>query len=199
MDRRFAGAVAQATSSSRARSSEPTHRPSPLLDHPAHLELAVLDREGEPAFDEVERVLAELLVAPALKDIEILADAGGERFEVVRASDQASRDAGLLRADLEQQLQQVADQSRVLGQAGSPAVRDRAIRRSSGLAASIAAIRRAPMSLDSPSRRQATDPAEILLRLGRMENDLRQRVVLDDAPTRQVLPARFGLAPGREA
>ena len=31
----------------------------------AHLELAVLDPEGEAAFDEVERILAELFVAPA--------------------------------------------------------------------------------------------------------------------------------------
>src|SRR3954470_10328969 len=36
-----------------------------FLDDPAHLELAVLDRKGEPPLNQVERVLAELLVAPA--------------------------------------------------------------------------------------------------------------------------------------
>ena len=36
-------------------------------DHAAHLELAVLDGEGEAALDEIERVLAELLVAPAVR------------------------------------------------------------------------------------------------------------------------------------
>src|SRR4051812_35801528 len=44
-------------------------------DHAAHLELAVLDAEGEAAFDEIERVLAELLVAPPRQDVEVLADA----------------------------------------------------------------------------------------------------------------------------
>ena len=37
-----------------------------VADHAAHLELAVLDREGEAALDQVERVLAELLEPPAL-------------------------------------------------------------------------------------------------------------------------------------
>src|SRR3954469_10475068 len=42
-------------------------RIDPLLlpDDPAHLELAVLDRKGEAPLDEVDRVLAELLIAPA--------------------------------------------------------------------------------------------------------------------------------------
>ena len=49
-----------------------------------------------------------------------------------------------------------------------------------------------------PSRRKAAHAAEVVLRLGRMENDLVQRIVLDDPAARQVLRARLGLAPCRE-
>src|SRR3954454_13449715 len=44
----------------------------------SHLKPAVLDPEGEPALDQVDRVLAELFVTPAGQDIEVLADAGGK-------------------------------------------------------------------------------------------------------------------------
>ena len=43
-------------------------RPVRFLNHavdPAHLELAILGREGEPAFDQVERIAAEFLEPPA--------------------------------------------------------------------------------------------------------------------------------------
>ena len=53
--------------------------------HAAHLQLAVFDREGQAALDEVERVLAEFLIAPAAEDIEVLADTRGECFQIVRA------------------------------------------------------------------------------------------------------------------
>jgi hypothetical protein len=62
---------------------------------PAHLELAVLDRESEAALDQVERVLAELLVTPAAQDIEVFADAGGERLQIIRAGDKSRCDAGV--------------------------------------------------------------------------------------------------------
>ena len=94
----------------RDRAQESTHRRSPRLCNSAHLELSVLDREGEAAFDQIERVLAELLIAPAGEDIEVLAHAGCEGFEVVGTGDQPGRDARFLRADLEQELEQVADQ-----------------------------------------------------------------------------------------
>src|SRR4051812_13562501 len=42
-----------------------------LYDHTAHLQLAIFDRKGEASFDEVERVLAELFVAPAGQDLEV--------------------------------------------------------------------------------------------------------------------------------
>src|SRR5436305_6779761 len=74
----------------------------------SHLEPAVLDPEGEPALDQVDRVLAELFVTPAGQDIEVLADAGGKRFEIIGAGDQSRGDPGFLGADLKQQLQQVA-------------------------------------------------------------------------------------------
>src|SRR5690348_13387917 len=38
------------------------------LGNPAHLELAVLNCEGKPAFDQVERVLPKLFVAPSRED-----------------------------------------------------------------------------------------------------------------------------------
>src|SRR4051794_16653691 len=87
-----------------------------LLQNAAHLELAVLDCKAEPPFHEVERVLAELLEAPPGKNPEAAADSCGKRFEIVRARDQARRDARFLCANLEQQLEQVADQRTFLGQ-----------------------------------------------------------------------------------
>src|SRR5437763_1146921 len=87
------------------------------LGDPAHLELAALDTEGEPALHKVERILAELLVTPTAQDIEILADAGGERLEVVGTRDQARGDAGFLGPDLQQQFQKVADENGVLRKA----------------------------------------------------------------------------------
>src|SRR5260221_14598516 len=78
--------------------------------NPVHHEPAVLDPEREPAFDQIERVLAELLVTPAGQDLEVLAHSGGERLEVVRSGDELRCNTRFLGADLEQKLQEVADQ-----------------------------------------------------------------------------------------
>src|SRR5947209_3923685 len=99
----WAGAVAHAASSAGAASN--SLRIDRLLHHDsAHLELAVLDRESQPALDQVERIAAELLVAPAAEDVQVLANSGGERLEVVGAGDQPGGDSGLLGANLQQQL-----------------------------------------------------------------------------------------------
>src|SRR6478672_10462381 len=79
-----------------------------LIGNAAHLELPVHDGERKAPLDEVQCVLTELIKPPAAEDAEIRPDPGGERFEVVRPSDQARRDSGLLGADLQEQLQQVA-------------------------------------------------------------------------------------------
>src|SRR5439155_24444961 len=106
-----AGAVEQAASRAGAtRAILRIDRLLRLCNHPAHLEFPVFDGEGEATLDQVDRVLTELLVAPARQDIEILAHSGGERLEVVGAGDEPRRDSGLLGADLQQQLQEIADE-----------------------------------------------------------------------------------------
>src|SRR3982751_1644735 len=70
------------------------------LNHPVHLKFPVLDAEGEPAFNQIDRVLPELLVSPARKDIQVFAHSSCESFKLVRAGDQPSGDAGLLGTDL---------------------------------------------------------------------------------------------------
>ena len=90
------------------------------FNHSAHLQFSVYDGEGEPPFNQVDRVPAELFVAPAAQDFEVLAHARRQRLEIIRARDQPRRDARLLRADLEQQLQEVADQRGILGESGPP-------------------------------------------------------------------------------
>src|SRR6476659_10145295 len=106
-----AGEDAQAASNAGARRSALRIDSLLLLDdEAAHLELAVLDREREAALDQIERVLAEFLIAPARENLEVLADSGRERLELVGAGDELGGHPGFLGADLEQQLQQVADQ-----------------------------------------------------------------------------------------
>src|SRR3954454_21831048 len=82
---------------------------------PAHLELTILDPEGEAALDKIERILTELFVAPSVQNIEVLADSGCERFEIIRSGNQTRRDTSLLGADFQQQFQQIADQRRIFG------------------------------------------------------------------------------------
>src|SRR5260221_12889472 len=65
-----AGAVEQAASRAGANSTALCIDGLRGLNDPAHLEFPVLDRKGEAAFDQVERVLAELFVAPARQDLE---------------------------------------------------------------------------------------------------------------------------------
>src|SRR5690348_14556202 len=87
-----AGAVEQPKSSAGAR-SETLRIDRLLLMNPAHLELAVLDCEGEASFDQVERVLAELLVAPTAEDVQVAPHAGSKRLEIVGPRDEAGGDA----------------------------------------------------------------------------------------------------------
>ena len=135
-----------------------------LLGDTAHLELAVLDREGEAALDQVERVLAELLIAPARQDVEVLADARGERLELVRTGDQPRRDAGFLGTDLEQQLEQVADQRARPWSGPAAWARGRASRRaSSGLARLDRGHQARADIVGLPAGRQSANAAEIVL------------------------------------
>src|SRR3954468_22526628 len=106
--------AAHATSNAGAASA--SLRVDGLLGHdPAHLELTILDPEGEATLDKIERILAELFVAPSTQDIEVLADASRERFEIVRSGNQTRRDTSLLGADFQQQFQQIADERRIFG------------------------------------------------------------------------------------
>ncbi len=80
-----------------------------------HLEAALLDAEPEPALDQLERVAAEHLVAPAFEHRQ-LAHAGGERLELLGAGQQPRGDVDLAGADLEQQLEQVGDERAFLAE-----------------------------------------------------------------------------------
>src|SRR5688500_7428825 len=88
-----------------------------------HQQLAALDPEGEAALDQVERVAAELLEPPPLEDGEPVAAAGGEQLQLLGSGDQARGDVALARADLEQELQEVGDQTALLAEAGSAILR----------------------------------------------------------------------------
>src|SRR3954453_12397852 len=81
-----------------------------LFEDAAHLQLPILNRESEPPLDQIERILAELLVTPAFENPEVLADSGGERLQVVGPSDQPRSNSGFLGAYLQKQLQEIADQ-----------------------------------------------------------------------------------------
>ena len=91
-----------------------------------------------------------------VEDVEVVAHPGGEHFQFVRARDQLGRDPGLLGADLEQQLEQVADQRARPWSGRAGAARARAVRRARAASASPAPTScRAPISLfrqpaDSP-------------------------------------------------
>src|SRR4051812_10339156 len=165
-----AGAVEQADSRAGARRT--TLRIDRLVFRDsAHLELAVLDREGESPFDKVERVLAELLIAPAGKDIEVLAHSGGERLELVGAGDQARCNPGLLGPDLEQKLQEVADQRRVLGKARVAWLAIRHLARLERTGGGERSHQPGADVIGLPPRREAADPAQVFLGLGRVKDD----------------------------
>src|SRR6476620_6070591 len=55
----WGGTVAQAARASGAINRAGLGIDALLLDHPAHLQFSILDGEGEPSFDQVQRVLAE--------------------------------------------------------------------------------------------------------------------------------------------
>src|SRR4051794_9536511 len=88
----WGGAAAQAASSAGA-SNRTLRIDGLLLGNAAHLQLAVDDGEGEPPFDQVERVFAELLEAPATQDAEVGTHTGGQRLQVVRPRNEARRNA----------------------------------------------------------------------------------------------------------
>src|SRR5215204_3008412 len=189
-----AGAAAQAVSRHGAR-NRALRIDGLLLDHPAHLELAVLDREGEAALDQVHSILAELIVSPASQDIEVLPDPGGERLEIVGPRDEAGGDARLLGADLQQQLQQVADKRRIFCQAGPSRLSVRQFVMIERLGGCEGSHEAGSDVVGSPARRQSPNAPEVLLGLRRMEDDLAQRVVFYDAAAWKVLGARLGLTP----
>ena len=82
-------------SGQRQREQDDPHSSSSAVDARAQ-QLAVAHREGEPALDQVERVVAEFLVAPALEDREALAPAGGELLQLLGLGDQPRRDVAFL-------------------------------------------------------------------------------------------------------
>src|SRR5690348_16951212 len=193
----LAGAVEQAVSNKGALRNA-LRIDGLLLPHPTHLELSVLDSEGESPLDQVERVFSELLVAPAAEDIEVLADSRGERFEIVGSCDEPCGDARFLSSNLEQQLQEIADQSRVLRQAGTAGFTVRHFIGAQRLGGLNCAHQPASDIVGPPPGGQAANPPEVVLRLRRMKDDFIQRVVLDDPAAREVLRPRLGLAPRRE-
>src|SRR3546814_20613252 len=79
--------------------------------------------EGQPPFHQIYRVAAEHVAPPAVKHGKTLALTGGNRFQIVAARDQLCGDIGLLRPDLEQQLQQIGDKRRILAHAGKSEAR----------------------------------------------------------------------------
>ena len=194
------GRGAQAASASRRQQDGLTHRRSPSSIRLIFSLPFSIAKPSRPSTRST-RVAAELLEPPA---------ATGSSGPCARPAASASSSSeraisfgatpGFLGADLEQQLEQVADQRAFLGQARAGAARGRAARRgSSGLAEASALISRAADVVRPPARRQAAHLAEIVLGLGRMDGELAQRVVLDDPPARQILAARLGLAPARRA
>src|SRR5690349_21419357 len=90
-----------------------------LVADPRPDQLAVAHREGQPPLDQVERVMAEFLVAPAFEDREAFAAAGGELLELLGLGHQPRRDIALPRLDLQQQLEEVRDEGAVLAEAGA--------------------------------------------------------------------------------
>src|SRR4029079_6553462 len=68
-----------------------------------------------------------------------------------------------------------------------------------GTASFVFQQKRASEIVVAPAGGEASDAPEVVLRLGRMEHDLVQRVVLDDAAARQVLRPSLGLAPGGDS
>ena len=80
------------------------------MNDAAHLELAVLDCEGEATLDQIEGVVTELVEAPALKDAQILPYPGRQSLQIVRTRNEARRDARFFGPYLEKQFQQVGDQ-----------------------------------------------------------------------------------------
>ena len=69
-----------------------------------HLQFALLDREGEFAFDQIEGIAAEHLAPPALQDRQIT-HACGQLFKLVGAGQQARGDVDFAGPDLQQQLE----------------------------------------------------------------------------------------------
>ena len=169
-----------------------------FVSHAAHLELALLDRKGKAALDQIERIPAKLLIAPAAEDIEVLANACRKRFKVVGSSDQAGRDARVLCPDLEQELQEVADERCVLGEARAPGFTVWHITLLQWFGARQSGHEATADVIGLPSGRKTAHASEIFLSLGRMENDLVQRIILDNPAAREVLRARFRLAPTSE-
>src|SRR6185369_14172804 len=174
-----AGAVEHAMS--RAGTSRAKLRIDRLLRRDsAHLQLAVHDRKGESPFDEINSILAEFLVPPAGEDVEVIANARRERLEVVRAGNQAGGDPGLLRADFEQKLEQVAHQHPVLGQPRAPGIPIGHLIMLERLGCLEGGDQPSADVVVAPPGGQTPNSSEVVLVLGRMEDDLGKSIVLDD-------------------
>ena len=165
------------------------------------LSLPLDHREGQLAFDQIERVAGRTVRSASLR-----ASAGPRARPAASSSSSSLRasrrdgDVDLAAADLEQQLEQVGDQRAFLAQGAPRGVARRAFRRrAAAWRLASAAISRAPMSLSVQPGRQPAHLGEIGLALGRMAGDIGQRFVLDDAAARDVLVLRLELAPARPA
>ena len=165
---------------------------------PRHPQLAVDHRERQPPLDQVERVAAELVVAPAFEDRQPVALPGGQRFQLLRPRQQPRRDVDVARPDLEQQLEQVGDQRAVLAEPRLAVVARRHF--VGGHRLGVVERRHQPRAdiVARPGRRQPAHARQIALLLGRMAGEIGQRLVLDDAAARQILAPRLHLAPPRQ-
>src|SRR3569623_1090557 len=194
----WAGAVAQATRRAGAANRAALRIDGLLSGNAAHLELAVDDCKAEPSLDKIERVLAEFFEPPAIEDTETRSDAGRKGFEVVGARNETGRDARFLGPDFQEQLEQVADEHTVLGKAGPLGRAVGEVRALERLGCSEGRHQPVTEVIVLPYRRQASNASQVILIFGRVENDFVERVILHDAPAREVLGTRFRFAPSRE-
>ena len=159
-----------------------------------HLQLAAFHRKSQLAFDQIERVLAEHLVPPALQHRQI-AHPCGERFHLVGAGQQARGDVDFAGADFQQQFQQIGHQRAFLAQRG--AVLDLFGHFILGQRLGIGQHLHQPLAdvVVFPRRRQPAHLGQIALILGRVAGNIGQGFIAHDPPARDVLVLRFALAP----
>ena len=74
-----------------------------------HFELAVLNRKGELALDQIQSLAAENIAPPALEDRQI-AKARCKRFQLIRTGQKPRGNIDFSRPDFEQKLEQISHQ-----------------------------------------------------------------------------------------